>query len=444
MNVPHRIAKALVIGITIALVIVAGPVIAQDREHHRQEGSSYQMPNNVPSTNMRAFFDHRDIRPSYSPYRSRGRINRPPLYLKVPRIRATVRKNVIDLTPREKKAFVAAILRLKNAFIEGNPLSIYDQFVADHVGSMGMMLSTATGPAAGYDAAHETAAFLPWHREYLARFEKALQSVDPRVTIPYWDWTDPKALDVIFQDDFLGSNGKGTTINLPGLGSFAGGEVQSGYFSKANGWNLREDLHINPLTNETIGTSLLRFLRLPPGDRYPLSEAEVNQVSAIDDYNIFRPALEGFVRDDQGNLLFTQHNYVHGVVGGALFDPVTGRPNPLGTMSNILSSPNDPVFWLVHSNVDRLWAEWQDNGHGGRNFYPATGQPFGKNLNDPMWPWDGGLSQPGNLGPGDFASLLTSYAPDDIVTPSNTLNYRKYGYIYDPSDYRKWQWWRTR
>lgn len=35
------------------------------------------------------------------------------------------------------------------------------------------------------------------------------------------------------------------------------------------------------------------------------------------------------------------------------------------------TSPNDPVFFLHHSNVDRLWAEWQD-AHGVDSFEPDS------------------------------------------------------------------------
>jgi len=55
------------------------------------------------------------------------------------------------------------------------------------------------------------------------------------------------------------------------------------------------------------------------------------------------------------------HNYFHSLVGGATFDLAIGQPDPLGTMAS-LASINDPVFWLLHSNLDRLWAQWQPMG----------------------------------------------------------------------------------
>jgi tyrosinase len=39
------------------------------------------------------------------------------------------------------------------------------------------------------------------------------------------------------------------------------------------------------------------------------------------------------------------HNSVHMWVGG--------------TMSNIMISPTDPLFWMNHAQVDRLWSLWQ-------------------------------------------------------------------------------------
>lgn len=348
-----------------------------------------------------------------------------------------VRKNVVDLTSEEKNNFVNAIKTLKTTIPEGSALSIYDQFVAVHLGAMSVIhWHEEHQHHHNIDTAHENSGFLPWHREYVRRFEQALQSVDPSVTVPYWDWTDPTAIDVIFQPDFMGSNGQGVTINIPGAGAFEGGPVVSGNFSEASGWVLNKDLHIDPSTNQSLGTSLLRFLQVPPATDYPIPKAEIDRILALDDYQVFRPALEGFISfDKDGNVINGgfAHNYIHGLVGGVRIDLTTNRPTfqPIGTMSNIPSSVNDPVFWLNHSNVDRLWAEWQDNGHEGSDFYPSEGQPYGHNLNDPMWPWDGGMSTPASKGLGNLLSLLPVFDSDDIVTPADVLDYRKMGYTYD-------------
>ena len=50
-------------------------------------------------------------------------------------------------------------------------------------------------------------------------------------------------------------------------------------------------------------------------------------------FNTFAPALEGI------------HNSGHVWVGGS--------------MGSILTAPTDPVFWMHHAEIDRIWAEWQ-------------------------------------------------------------------------------------
>jgi tyrosinase len=54
------------------------------------------------------------------------------------------------------------------------------------------------------------------------------------------------------------------------------------------------------------------------------------------------------------------HNPVHNLIGGRM---VT------------LQSPQDPIFWLHHANIDRLWSAWAGGG-GGRTMPPST---------DPYW-----------------------------------------------------------
>ena len=78
-----------------------------------------------------------------------------------------IRKNQSSLTPAEKSAFVAAVKALKTN-------GVYDTFVAQHRAAF------LAGPN---DPAHGGPAFLPWHREYLRRFERALQEIDASVSL---------------------------------------------------------------------------------------------------------------------------------------------------------------------------------------------------------------------------------------------------------------------
>ncbi len=96
----------------------------------------------------------------------------------------TCRKNYRDLTADDKDRFVAALHHLK-------AIGVIDQYAADHENF--------------FHSAHHSAHFLPWHREFLRRFEDELRSYDPSISIPYWNSTeDTSADDPLWDDDFLG------------------------------------------------------------------------------------------------------------------------------------------------------------------------------------------------------------------------------------------------
>ena len=54
--------------------------------------------------------------------------------------------------------------------------------------------------------------------------------------------------------------------------------------------------------------------------------------------------------------LESMHNKVHVAVGGI-------DPNTSGQMSGA-NSPADPLFWLHHANIDRIWSKWEVNNPG--------------------------------------------------------------------------------
>lgn len=66
--------------------------------------------------------------------------------------------------------------------------------------------------------------------------------------------------------------------------------------------------------------------------------AELAGITSIPSFGPFQAGLEGTVHAD-----------VHNAVGG--------------TMATS-SSPADPLFWLHHANIDRLWADWQSKHPG--------------------------------------------------------------------------------
>ena len=67
-------------------------------------------------------------------------------------------------------------------------------------------------------------------------------------------------------------------------------------------------------------------------------------------------------------------------------------PSPGGDMSPG-TSPNDPVFFLNHCNVDRIWQQWMER-HG-QNYAPGRGQgPQGHRIDSQMFSLIGAVLTP--------------------------------------------------
>ena len=71
-------------------------------------------------------------------------------------------------------------------------------------------------------------------------------------------------------------------------------------------------------------------------------------------------------------------------------------------MANPVFSPNDPLFWVHHAQVDRVWSRWQEKrraeGASLISIYPPPNEPSpingqvppnGHRRDDFMWPWVG-------------------------------------------------------
>jgi tyrosinase len=234
-------------------------------------------------------------------------------------------------------------------------------------------------------------------------YEQDLQRVsgNSNLALPYWDWaadqnsgTSPAAWKV-FQVFSLGAK---TNIGF-GADGDASGNVQTGSF-RVGAWQIVDDQGV--LVLGAAGNLQREFGKsgattLPT----PQDVSKVNALAAYDtapwdgrSSSSFRNSGEGWasptgVAPGAGPQM---HNRVHVWLGGSML-PMT--------------SPNDPIFFLHHCNVDRLWSLWPNAS----SYLPASAGPPGHNLKDPMWPWDG------------VSTSLT-------VTPASVLDTKALGYQY--------------
>lgn len=95
------------------------------------------------------------------------------------------RKNYRDLTTDERNRFAQALHHVKST-------GVVDDYANQHAMHF-------------FHTIHQSSHFLPWHREFLRRFEDALRTFDPDITIPYWNSTeDSDTSDPLFwANDFL-------------------------------------------------------------------------------------------------------------------------------------------------------------------------------------------------------------------------------------------------
>src|SRR6185295_6003721 len=87
-----------------------------------------------------------------------------------------------------------------------------------------------------------------------------------------------------------------------------------------------------------------------------------------------------------------------------------------GSISSIPTAAKDPLFFMLHCNVDRLWAKWQWLKHRHDPALPQSyvnGAIAGHRLNDSMWPWNGITTPPRpNFAPGGaFAASPATALP---------------------------------
>ena len=321
-----------------------------------------------------------------------------------------IRKNAKFLSSTERENFVKACVLMKADIVNtGDPAasqySKWDQLVAIH-----RMIQNANAPSTSFvnfgHGGSGSYSFLSWHRYFLYQFELQLQSYVPGVMLPYWDWTDPSS---IMTDTFLGPNGDASGIvqqgyfaaNKPGTAPNATA-LPAWWPASLNGWTMPAHF---PATFEG-------GLQRDVGGALP-SVNDLRQTLAKTTYPTFQNALESGTGLASGHQM---HNQLHGYIGGHMSSPAV--------------SPFDPIFYLHHCNIDRIWAMWQMDGHA--DVYPITGGNDEHRRDDFMYPWVGataGYSTNVTFSP---AIPMPDFSALGAQTNGSTLDFRTaYGYTYD-------------
>ncbi|KAK1829565.1 tyrosinase-like protein [Podospora conica] len=216
---------------------------------------------------------------------------------------------------------------------------------------------------------HMTGNFLTWHRYFIHVYEAELHKCGYNGNLPYWEWgydvNSPRDSPVFDgSDTSLGSDGQ--AINHPGLimqvptspvpvefpPGTGGGCVQTGPFSNLT-------IHLGPVVLPEYGTPDIVFNPTPELDNPRCLKRDLNPGVAkkwttfrntteliLGSANIFEFSTE-MSGDPRGSTnLMGVHGGGHFTIGG---DP-GGDP---------FVSSNDPVFWLHHAQIDRVYWIWQ-------------------------------------------------------------------------------------
>ena len=220
------------------------------------------------------------------------------------------------------------------------------------------------------------AVFLPWHRELCNRFELLLREVDPCLSLHYWDWTE---------DPRQASDKAGNTVNL-----------------------FTEEFLGKP--SEQSGKVETPFHNFPSFDRDKLFSGDKPHVPSImPDLSIVAHGNE-HEQEKQWEAfrknLNSNHGSAHLYIGGSLRN---GR-----------TAFRDPFVFLLHSNVDRLWAMWQTVS--GEEWRLDPDQVYGveshdRTLVEPLEPWAGTRELLRPWAPPEYEQIIKNSKDLTVVMP---------------------------
>jgi hypothetical protein len=191
---------------------------------------------------------------------------------------------------------------------------------------------------------HASWFFLPWHRMYLYYFERIVRAAvvengdDTTLygpfALPYWNY------DQAAPRNTLPMPFRPATPLPPGMTS---NPLNPGAGRRRA--SINNGAQLSPLITSPSAAMALTTFSGPPGAGFGGPVSEPVQFNG-----------------GPGALEQTPHNVIHVQVGGN-----NNPPCLAGLMIDPGCAALDPIFWLHHSNIDRLWSNWIALGGGRAN-----------------------------------------------------------------------------
>ena len=187
---------------------------------------------------------------------------------------------------------------------------------------------------------HQSWFFLPWHRGYLFALERQIRHEIERLggphdswALPYWNYFEAgqSTLPPAFRSPSWPDGDHDNPLFV---------EQRWGDMSIGNGSMFTQFAHLGPMSDREFSG---------PGNGGSTGFGG-------------RPTGFNWSGGDNGGAEWQPHNIVHTLVGGQ--NPAANLPPPNdaipvpGLMSVPLTAAADPIFYLHHCNIDRLWESW--------------------------------------------------------------------------------------
>jgi hypothetical protein len=222
-----------------------------------------------------------------------------------------------------------------------------------------------------FDCSHTNWWLLPWHRAYLGWLEQTIRQLtgDTQFALPYWDWTKTPRIPAAMFDDVLDPHNAAfsasfndfrTKFDAPVTAlwnTFSTPQMvtlrQRGFNAPADFWSTVESSFLgranargltaaNPALDSTIQVTV-SIATVRNALQETIFAGTVNGTSGAG-FASAEAANHNDPSGFEGTLESQPHDNVHNAVGGF--------------MADLLLSPVDPIFFLHHGNIDRLWDVW--------------------------------------------------------------------------------------